>query len=190
MANQFRTLAAAAVAAMWLASSAWAQPPQPMPGAGMAGHGGDSSAMAEMRVIHELFMSHDRVTRTVTKLPDGIRTVTESDDPRVAALLKGHVERTGKLVDAGTDPNLPMESPALHAIFKGYDKVHTTLETTATGIVVVQTSTDPDTVVALQQHATEVTKFVDEGMAAMHEAMMKAGARQSGASDQATPAPR
>jgi hypothetical protein len=43
------------------------------------------------------------------------------------------------------------------------------------GIVVVQTSTDLETVAALQQHASEVTDFVKHGMAAMHAAMMRNG---------------
>ena len=38
--------------------------------------------MAQMRDIHELFANHDRMTRTVTNLPDGIHTVTESNDPQ------------------------------------------------------------------------------------------------------------
>jgi hypothetical protein len=66
-----------------------------------------------------------------------------------------------------------MESDALHAIFEHYDKIRTTIETTATGVVVAQTSTDPKAVAALQQHASEVTSFVKDGMAAMHAAMMK-----------------
>ena len=40
--------------------------------------------MAQMGDIHELFINHDRITRTVTNLPNGIRTITESTDPRVA----------------------------------------------------------------------------------------------------------
>jgi hypothetical protein len=114
-----------------------------------------------------------------------------ASDPRVADLLKGHVLRTGQLVDAGTDPNVPMESPALHAIFRNADKVHTTMDATATGIVVVQTSSDPDTVAALQQHAAEVISFVEDGMAAMHEATMKNGGMMKRTpSDQVPPAPR
>ncbi len=76
-------------------------------------------------------------------------------------------------VDTGNDPGLPIESEALHAIFKNYDKIETTVETTEKGMVVVQTSTDPETVAALQQHASEVTDFVKDGMAAMRTAMMK-----------------
>jgi hypothetical protein len=81
----------------------------------------------------------------------------------------------GRRVETGNDPGLPIESQALRAIYRNYDKIHTTFEPTATGIVVIQTSTDQDTVAALQQHAAEVTDFVNEGMAAMHRVMMKTG---------------
>ena len=47
--------------------------------------------MAQMGDIHELFVNHDRITRTVTNLPNGIRTVTESADPRIAQLFTDHV---------------------------------------------------------------------------------------------------
>jgi hypothetical protein len=142
-------------------------------GRGMMGRSHDAATMAQMRDIHELFMNHDRITRTVTKLPNGIRTVTESDDPRIAQLIKDHVTGSDQRVEAGDDPGLPIESEALRFIYRNHDKIRTTLEPTATGIVVVQTSTDPNTVAALQQHASEVTEFINDGMAAMHRAMMK-----------------
>jgi hypothetical protein len=71
-------------------------------------HGGqDAGAMAQMRAIHELFANHDRMTRTVTNLPDGIRTVTESNDPQVAKLITDHVASSRKQVDTGIDPGSP-----------------------------------------------------------------------------------
>jgi hypothetical protein len=134
---------------------------------------GDDATMAQMGDIHELFLNHDRITRTVTNLPDGIRTVTESADPRIAQLLKDHVASMRQRVDRGDDPGLPIESEALHSIFENYEKIQTTVEPTPTGIVVTQTSRDQATVAALQQHASEVSDFVKDGMAAMHTAMMK-----------------
>lgn len=143
---------------------------------GMMMHDGqDGGAMAQMRAIHELFANHDRMTRAVTNLPDGIRTVTESNDPQVAKLITDHVASSRKQVEAGIDPGLPSESPALRAIYQHYDKIVTTVEATEKGVVVVQTSTDPQVVAALQQHAAEVTEFINDGMAAMHKAMMKNG---------------
>jgi hypothetical protein len=147
-------------------------------GAGMKGMMGmthDSATMALAAASHQLVMDHDRITRTVVNLPNGIRTVTESDDPRVAASIKDHVTTTVQRVEKGADPGLPMESPALRAIFRLNDKVRTTTETTAKGVVVIQTSDDSATVVALQTHAAEVSDLVKGGMAAMHAAMMKNG---------------
>ena len=144
-------------------------------GHGMMGAGPNSATMAEMSVIHELIVNHDRIRRTVTNLPDGIRTVTEFDDPRMALLIKEHVAGMGKRVDAGQDPGLPIESPALHAIFRNKDKIQTKAETTDKGVVVVQTSSDQQTVAALRQHAAEVTDLVTGGMQAMRTAMMKNG---------------
>jgi hypothetical protein len=81
----------------------------------------------------------------------------------------------GKRVEVGDDPGLPIESPALRAIFRNKDKIKSTVETTDKGIIVVQTSADPDTVAVLQQHASEVSDLVKGGMAALHTAMMRNG---------------
>jgi hypothetical protein len=203
---------AVAAAAAWVTATAGAQQPQhgqlpdhdayhghTMKGMcpGMVGGGHDAATMAEMGDIHELFINHDRITRTVTNLPNGIRTVTESVDPRIAQLLKDHVTSMGQRVETGKDPGLPIESQALRSIYRNHDKIHTTLELTATGIIVIQTSTDQGTVAALQQHASEVTDFVNEGMAAMHRAMMRNGGGMmhcgmmgSISKDRTTPNPR
>ena len=142
-------------------------------GPGMMGMAHDEATMSQLQVIHTMLVNHDRITRTVTNLHNGIRTVTESDDPALAGQIKTHVADMGKRVGAGDDPGLPIESEALHSIFRNKDKIHTTYETTAKGIVVVQTSDDAQTVAALQAHAAEVTDLVHGGMAALQTAMMK-----------------
>ena len=144
-------------------------------GMGMMGMSHDSRTMAEMAAIHQLIANHDRIKRSVTNLPDGIRTVTESDDPQIAKVIKEHVASMDQRVRTKNDPGLPIESPALRSILRNGDKVQTTIETTEKGAVVIQTSTDPETVAALQQHASEVSDLVQGGMAAMHSAMMKNG---------------
>ena len=147
--------------------------PGPM-GMGLGMMGG-SATMDERRDLHGLFFNHDRIKRTVANLPDGIRTVTESDDPQVAETIKRHVAEMGQRVEEGRDPGLPIETPALHAIFRHKDKIKSTYETTEKGIIVVQTSTDATAVKALQDHAAEVTDLAQRGMVAAHEAMMKNG---------------
>src|SRR5450756_867345 len=147
---------------------------------GMMGMMGGSATMAERAGIHGLLFNHDRIKRTVTNLPDGIRTVTESDDPEVAATIKKHVADMGTRIEQGRDPGLPIESPALHSIFRDKDKIKTAYETTEKGIIVVQTSTDATAVKALQDHAAEVTDLAQRGMVAAHEAMMKNGGGMMG----------
>lgn len=151
-----------------------------MTGPGMMGMAHDERTRAQLQVIHTLFINHDRIHRTVENLSNGIRTVTESDDPERAKLIKKHVAEMGSRVRAGDDPGLPIESDSLHAIFRDKDKIKTSYETTDKGIVVVQTSDDAQTVAALQKHASEVSDFVQEGMAALHTAMMKRGGMMGG----------
>src|SRR5690242_17887447 len=88
-----------------IAALATAQQPTTPPRA-MAGMG--PAQMAEMGAIHELMVNHDRINRTVTNLTDGIRTVTESDDPQIATIIKDHVLGMDRHVSAGNDPGLPM----------------------------------------------------------------------------------
>jgi len=158
-------------------------------GPGMMGMRHDSATTAQLGVIHELIANHDRIRRTVTNLPDGIRTVTESDDPKVAGWIKTHVADMGRRVAAGDDPGLPIESPALHAIFRDKDKIRTTVETMEKGVAVVQTSNDASTVAELQKHAAEVTDLVQGGMTAVHTAMMRnaGGSMQRGIKPEGLP---
>lgn len=163
-------------------AAAWAAPV--MAQGGMMGRGmgggmggmmgrGDSTNAAVMRVVHELVMNHDKLRRTVTNLPNGIRTVTESDDSTMAAMIKTHVATTGEFVTKAYDPNLPMASPALHGVLQNGARITRRTEITAKGVILVETSDDPATVRLLQTHAAEVTDLVKRGREAMHEAMMK-----------------
>jgi hypothetical protein len=149
-------------------------------GPGMMGMNGGSATAAEHSDIRDLFFNHESIKRTVTNLPDGIRTVTESNDPQVAATIKKHVAEMGKRVEEGRDPGLPIESSALHSLFRDKDKIKSTYEVTEKGIVVIQTSTDASVVKALQDHAAEVTDLAQRGMVAAHEAMMKNGGGMMG----------
>jgi len=144
-----------------------------MMGRGMQGRGGmmggDPSIPAVMQVVHELMTNHDKLRRTVVNLPNGIRTLTESDDPAMVQQIQKHVEMTGKLVADGRAPNLPMSTPALHGVLQNGRKIDRKVELTDKGVLVVETSDDSATVALLQKHAAEVTDLVKRGMAAMHD---------------------
>jgi hypothetical protein len=142
-----------------------------MMGHGMMGRVASAATAGQVRDIHALLSDHSRIRRTVTNLPDGIRTVTESDDAAVAQTIKAHVADMMRRVESGDNADLPMQTARLHAIFRNKDKIATRWEATEKGVVVVQTSTDPGTVAALQAHAADVTRLVQGGMPALHDTM-------------------
>ncbi|MEQ1858053.1 MAG: hypothetical protein ABL963_16480, partial [Longimicrobiales bacterium] len=102
-----------------------------------------------------------------------IRTLTESSNPTIAGYIVSHVASMEQRLEAGEVFNL--FSPTLPIIFEDYDRIHSEIEYTSTGVAVVQTSDDPALVTALQAHAAEVTELVDEGMMAMMRGMMQSG---------------
>jgi hypothetical protein len=125
----------------------------------------DAAFGDDMRLVHAMIFNHDNIRRTVTNLPNGIRTVTESDDPQVAQTIQAHVASMTQRLGEGRVFNL--FSPTLPVLFANKDKIETKIETTAKGSVVTQTSGEPAVVAALQAHAVEVSELARDGMAAM-----------------------
>jgi len=117
---------------------------QGMMGPGMGGpmaggmQHGDAAFADDMRLVHAMLFDHDKIRRTVANLPDGIRTVTESDDPGVARAIKAHVASMEKRLGDGKIFNL--FSPTLPVLFENKDKIKTVVETTDRGSIVTQTS--------------------------------------------------
>jgi hypothetical protein len=134
----------------------------------MAGGMHDDAFRADMGLVHEMLGNHERIERKVTNLPNGIRTVTESDDPQVAATLKAHVASMANRLEEGREFNL--FSPTIPVLFENKDKIRTAVEQTGKGVIVTQTSDDAKVVAALQAHAVEVSELARDGMAAMRRA--------------------
>lgn len=135
----------------------------------------DAGSSADMSLVHGLLTTHDKIRRTVTNLPDGIRTVTESDDPQVAQIIKAHVSSMSQRLNDGREFNI--FSPTLPVLFGNRDKIQSTMEMTDKGSVATRTSADSKVVAALQAHAAEVSELAQGGMAAFHRNMANMGAR-------------
>jgi len=135
---------------------------------------GDASFADDMRLVHAMLVDNTKIKRTVANLPDGIRTVTESDDPAVARAIKAHVASMETRLKEGRLFNL--FSPTLPVLFENKDKIKTVVEITGKGAIVTQTTSDPKVASALQAHALEVSELAREGMVAfmrnMRTAMM------------------
>ncbi len=138
----------------------------------MPGLRGEDASIEESAEMAVMFRNFQSIDRTVENLPDGIRTVTASSDPDTMAALVSHVTGMIQRVEDGRDPKVFIQSPTLDIFFQKGDGIETEIEVTDDGIVVTQTSTDPELVAALQTHAAEVTDMADRGMQAVHERMM------------------
>jgi hypothetical protein len=119
----------------------------------------------DMRTVMELFAKHNAIRRTVEELPNGIRTTTESDDPRVAALLQAHVASMYKRLDERR--LFSMMSRTLPVLFRNASRYRREARYVPKGVIVTEVSTDPKLVQVIRAHAREVDDFVREGMSAM-----------------------
>ena len=141
--------------------------------ANMPGLRGLDATPEESAELAVMFQNFTAITRTVENLPDGIRTVTASADPQVMEALISHVAGMIGRVEQGRDPQIFIQSPTLDIFFARGDRLNTSIEITEAGVVVIQTTDDPELVAALHTHAAEVTAMVDSGMAAVHEMMAR-----------------
>ncbi|MDE0591292.1 hypothetical protein OU789_15255 [Halocynthiibacter sp. C4] len=139
----------------------------------MPGLRGENATPEESAELAVMFRNFETITREVTNLPNGIRTVTRSSDEEVMKQLVSHVFGMIRRVEEKDDPEIIIQSRTLDVFFQRGDKIETEIELTDEGIVVTQTSQDTELVAALQQHAAEVTDMVDRGMEAVHEMMMQ-----------------
>src|SRR5690348_16237261 len=86
------------------------------PGMGGMGPGGGHGGGSDMMGIHALFANRDQIRRTVTQIPGGVRTTTESDDPAVVAQLRDHVQAMYARLKDGRPINA--RDPLFAAIFE------------------------------------------------------------------------
>ena len=94
-----------------------------------------------MGLVHELLASNREIKRTVTRLPDGIKNQTESDNLQVVQAIKAHVDSMSRRLEDGREFNI--FSKTLPVLFENRDKIHSTVQLTDKGAVVTRTSSDP-----------------------------------------------
>lgn len=138
--------------------------PRALTDAGMMGDRVDMSAYADM------FNRHDEIRRSVTEIPGGVRTVTESDSPDLVAQLQEHVSKMYVALNRGSE--VTCQSASLPVLFRNADAYERRFVTTAKGVIVTETSADPKVTKAIREHAREVNGFVRDGMQAMMQGMM------------------
>ena len=156
------TSSLAAAAAIGLA----AQGPPPGAGQGMGMGRGmmhDASHQADMALLHQLLDNGAKVRRQVTNRPDGVESITESDDPVIAKAIQEHVESMSARVKEARP--IHQRDPLFREVFAHADKIVLKHEPTAKGVKVVESSADPYVVKLIQAHAEVVTAFIANGRA-------------------------
>jgi YHS domain-containing protein len=120
---------------------------------------------ADMETIHRLFAQSTSVRRTVRRLPNGVETMAESQDPKVAALLQEHVQA----MRARLNNRQPIREwdPLFAELFKHAGKIRVQISTTPRGVRTLTTSTDPATIRLIHAHAEAVSGFIRDGTAGM-----------------------
>lgn len=141
----------------------------------MPGLKGVNATPEESAELAVMFRNFKTLTRVVTNLPNGIRTVTKSSDPAVMTNLVNHVTGMIGRVENGQDPKIIIQSKTLDIFFARGAGITSNIDVTEEGVVVIQTSKDPEIVAALHKHAAEVSDLAARGMQAVHERMMKEG---------------
>lgn len=148
--------------AVGLTAAAGAQGGNP-PGKGQM-RGGmmhDAQHDADMAVFQALIDNRQKIQRTVTKLANGIETVTESEDPAVVKLIQTHVNAMyGRVKESRP---IHARDPLFKAIFENADKIVMKHELTPKGIKVMETSADAYTVLLIQAHADVLDLFIKNG---------------------------
>ncbi len=134
---------------------------QPFKGKGKGGM--DPSQKADMGLFHFLLDHRTEITRTIAKRDDGVETVTESNNPKVAEKIQEHVASMKKRVEEKRPIHL--RDPLFFAIFKNADKIDFRWEKTAKGAKVLETSKDAYVAKLLQAHAEVVSLFLKNGHA-------------------------
>lgn len=119
----------------------------------------------DMQVWKALLRDNAKIRRTVRHIDRGVEAETESDDPRIAALIKDHVLAMKDRIREG----YPVRGwdPVFRELFKRHHLIRIDVLLTEKGVKIVETSDDPETVRLMRSHAAGVSDFVKEGFAIM-----------------------
>jgi uncharacterized protein len=125
--------------------------------------------MAEARdTFHALLGDHEKIHRTVEEIEGGVATTTISDDPAVTAEIRKHVLQMKGRVETGE--GLRYWDPLFVEVFKHHDEIVMAIDNVPGGVVVRETSQNPDVVKLIRAHAKTVSEFAERGFDRAHEA--------------------
>lgn len=142
------------------------------PGMGMMGGRSGMGNMPEIRRDMQGLMSlleqRDSISREIKDLPNGVETITESDDPATAKAIREHVAAMYRRLEKNEPLPMMTRDPLFVEVFKHAAKIKLQLEDTPKGLKVIETSDDPFVAKLIQAHARVVDAFIANGMDEVH----------------------
>jgi hypothetical protein len=130
------------------------------------GMGSGGPGQADHMGFHYLLAHRRQIRRTVAQRPDGVETVTESDDTAVSEGIRTHVRAMKARLEDGRP--IHARDPLFAAIFQHAPAITMRVEDTPHGVRVTETSSDPWVADLIRAHAEVVTRFLANGMDEMH----------------------
>lgn len=122
---------------------------------------GDQDFPADRADFQFLLANHEKIRRKVTNLENGVETITESDDPEVAAKIFAHARAMHKRVKLNR--GIHKRDPLFAEIFRNTEKIEMAVGKMPKGVKVLETSDDPYVAKLIQAHAAVVSQFVANG---------------------------
>jgi intracellular sulfur oxidation DsrE/DsrF family protein len=127
------------------------------------GHEQDERHDDDHEVFQFLLTNHEKIRREVKELPNGVETVTESDDKKIVDKIQEHVYWMQERIEK-TQP-IRMRDPLFAELFRHTDKIKMVHKNTNKGVRVTETSDDPYVATLIKAHAKAVSGFVERGFA-------------------------
>lgn len=125
------------------------------------GQWADPRFIEDQKVFQLLLDNRRKITRTVTRLPNGVQTITESDIPDVASGIQTHV--ASMHTRAREQRGIHLRDPLFREVFQHADRISMEITNTDKGVHVTETSDDPHVVALVQAHADVVSRFIEHG---------------------------
>ena len=132
-------------------------------GGGLRRRGGNGPHDIDHQAIQTLLQNRDQIQRKVENLPDGVRTLTETDNKELRPILIAHVEAMYDRLEEGRP--IHMRDPLFRSLFAHAKEIKLIAKPTKKGLVVIETSENPKVVKLIQAHAQAVTLFLKNGPA-------------------------
>ena len=131
------------------------------------GQGGGWGMSQAMRLIHGLLGQRGQIRRTTEEIPGGVMSLTVSDDPQVAQMIRQHVRQMQERLAAGQP--IRLWDPLYAELFAQRQKIKLQVQDVPGGVTVRQTSEDPQVTRLIRQHAAAVGEFLAKGYDRVHQ---------------------